>query len=150
VTFNLCESFSDSLVVSRYQAIISANKRLDRDRLWSGEGQIVAGPPFALFAPIDADAVSAVARPEEFARLGMQPFANRLKLLPRSFAVQTEQLRTPPMPLTLHPAMLVIVIAVFEMPLGIPNTARHGSYGQHIPTLTLFEFRVQVGYFVVP
>jgi hypothetical protein len=39
--------------------------------------------------------------------------------------------------------MLVIVIAVFEMPLGIPDTARHGPYSQHNPTLTLFEFRMQ-------
>jgi hypothetical protein len=29
---------------------------------------------------------------------------------------------------------------VFEMPLGIPSTARHGPYRQHRPTLTLFEF----------
>jgi len=43
----------------------------------------------------------------------------------------------------LNPAMLIVVIAVFEMPLGIPGTARHGPYRQHVPTLTLFEFRMQ-------
>jgi hypothetical protein len=46
--------------------------------------------------------------------------------------------------------VLIVIIALFEMPLGIPNTARHGPYRQHTPTLTLFEFRVQVGYFAVP
>jgi hypothetical protein len=39
--------------------------------------------------------------------------------------------------------VLIVVIAVFEMPLGIPGTARHGPYRQHSPTLTLFEFRLQ-------
>jgi len=43
----------------------------------------------------------------------------------------------------LNPAMLIVVIAVFEMPLGIPGTARHGPYRQHSPTLTLFEFALQ-------
>jgi hypothetical protein len=32
---------------------------------------------------------------------------------------------------------------VFKMPLGIPGTARHGTYRQHSPTLTLFEFAMQ-------
>jgi hypothetical protein len=32
---------------------------------------------------------------------------------------------------------------VFEMPLGIPGTVRHGPYRQHSPTLTLFEFALQ-------
>ena len=40
--------------------------------------------------------------------------------------------------------MLIVVIAVFEMPLGISGTARHGSYRQHEPTLTLFEFAMQL------
>jgi hypothetical protein len=40
--------------------------------------------------------------------------------------------------------MLIVVIAVFEMPLGIPGTARHGPYRQHEPTLTLFEFAMQL------
>jgi hypothetical protein len=35
-------------------------------------------------------------------------------------------------------------IAVFEMPLGIPGTARHGPYRQHESTLTLFEFAMQL------
>jgi hypothetical protein len=44
----------------------------------------------------------------------------------------------------LNPAMLIVVIAVFEMPLGIPGTARHSPYRQHEPTLTLFEFAMQL------
>jgi hypothetical protein len=47
------------------------------------------------------------------------------------------------MPFALNTMMLVIVIAVFEMPLGIPDTARHGPYSQHKLTLALFEFRMQ-------
>jgi len=54
-----------------------------------------------------------------------------------------DQLSATAMPFALHPAMLIVVIAVFEMPLGIPGTARHGPYRQHSPTLTLFEFRLQ-------
>ena len=47
------------------------------------------------------------------------------------------------MPFALDATALIVVVAVFEMPLGIPNTARHGPYRQHDPTLTLFEFRMQ-------
>ena len=75
--------------MSCYQALIPANKCLDRDRLWSGESQIVEGPSFALFAPIDTDAVCAVARPEELASLRMPPFADCLKLRSRHFAAKT-------------------------------------------------------------
>jgi hypothetical protein len=39
--------------------------------------------------------------------------------------------------------MLIVVIAVFEMPLGIPDTTRHSPYRQHEPTLTLFELAMQ-------
>jgi len=39
--------------------------------------------------------------------------------------------------------VFIVVVAVFEMPLGIPGTARHGPYRQHDPTLTLFEFAMQ-------
>jgi hypothetical protein len=54
------------------------------------------------------------------------------------------------MPFALHTTMLVIVIAVFEMPLGIPDTARHGPYRQHKPTLALFEFRMQQPFVTLP
>ena len=47
------------------------------------------------------------------------------------------------MPLALDPAVLIVVIAVFEMPLGIPSTSRHGANSQHSPTLTLFEIGKQ-------
>jgi len=47
------------------------------------------------------------------------------------------------LPLALYAAVFIVVIAVFEMPLGIPDTARHGPYRQHRLTLTLFEFRFQ-------
>jgi hypothetical protein len=47
------------------------------------------------------------------------------------------------MPLTLNTPVFIVVVAVFEVPLGIPGTARHGTYRQHSPTLTLFEFAMQ-------
>ena len=84
-----------------------------------------------------------MARAEELTGFRMQPFPHRLKLLWRHFAAQPKQLRAAAMPLALHAAMFIVVIAVFEMPLGIPSTARHGPYRQHSPTLTLFEFRMQ-------
>jgi hypothetical protein len=43
----------------------------------------------------------------------------------------------------LYAAVLIVVIAVFEMPLGIPDTTRHGPYRQHRMTLTLFEIPLQ-------
>jgi hypothetical protein len=64
-------------------------------------------------------------------------------LFRRHIAAQAEQLSATAIPFALNPAMLVVVIAVFEMPLGIPGTARHGPYSQHSPTLTLFEFAMQ-------
>jgi hypothetical protein len=64
-------------------------------------------------------------------------------MLLRHFAAQSEQLGATAIPFALNPAMLIVVVAVFEMPLGIPGTARHGPYRQHEPTLTLFEFRMQ-------
>jgi hypothetical protein len=54
------------------------------------------------------------------------------------------------MPLTLNAAVLIVVVAVFKMPLGIPGTARHGSNRQHTQTLTLFEITMQHGHFFVP
>jgi hypothetical protein len=47
------------------------------------------------------------------------------------------------MPFTLHTTLLIVIVAVFKMPLRIPGTARHGPYRQHSPTLTLFEFAMQ-------
>jgi hypothetical protein len=40
--------------------------------------------------------------------------------------------------------VFIVVVAVFEMPLSITSTARHGPYRQHDPTLTLFEFAMQL------
>jgi hypothetical protein len=40
--------------------------------------------------------------------------------------------------------VFVVVVAVFQMPLGVPSAVRHGSYRQHKPTLTLFEIAMQV------
>jgi ABC-type phosphate transport system permease subunit len=73
----------------------------------------------------------------------VQPLAHSFKLRLFHFAAKPEQLRSAPMPFALNTMMLVIVIAVFEMPLGIPDTARHGPYSQHKLTLALFEFRMQ-------
>jgi hypothetical protein len=47
------------------------------------------------------------------------------------------------MPLTLNTPVFIVVVAVFEMPLSITSTARHGPYRQHDPTLSLFEFAMQ-------
>jgi hypothetical protein len=139
----LSKGLPDGIVVGRHQALIPADKRLHGNRLRRGEGQIVQRPPFALLTPIHTHAVRTVARPEKLACLRVQRLADRFKLRPRHFAAKPEQLRSLPLPFALHAAMLIVVIAVFEMPLGIPHTARHGPYRQHNPTLTLFEFRMQ-------
>lgn len=39
--------------------------------------------------------------------------------------------------------VLIIVIAVLQMPRRIPDTARHRSNRQHMATLTLFEITMQ-------
>jgi hypothetical protein len=46
-------------------------------------------------------------------------------------------------PFPLNTALLITVIAVFEMPLCVASTACHGWYRQHTPTLTLFEIPLQ-------
>jgi hypothetical protein len=47
------------------------------------------------------------------------------------------------MPFTLNTTMFIVIVAVFQMSLGISGATRHGSQSQHNPTLTLFEIRVQ-------
>jgi hypothetical protein len=54
------------------------------------------------------------------------------------------------MPFTLNAAVLIVIVAVFKMPLGIPGSTRHGSNRQHKQTLTLFEITMQRGHFFVP
>ena len=121
----------------------ASDECLNRNRLWRGEGQIVQRPPLALFASVLAHAIRTMPRTKEFSGFRVQPLANRLKLLPSHLSAQAEQLRTAAMPFALNTAVLVVVVAVFEMPLGIPGTARHGPYRQHQPTVTLFEIRMQ-------
>ena len=73
----------------------------------------------------------------------MQSLAYSFKLLLGYLSLQAKQLRPTPMPFPLNATVLIVIIAVFKMPLGIPGTARHGPNRQHIPTLSLFEFRMQ-------
>jgi hypothetical protein len=47
------------------------------------------------------------------------------------------------MPLTLNTTVFIVIVAVFEVTLSVPGTARHGSNRQHIPKVALFEIRVQ-------
>jgi hypothetical protein len=143
VVFCLSECLSNSFVVGGNQALIPADERLNRNRLRRGECQIVQRSPFALFASICINAVSTVARPEEFPRLWMQPFSNCFKLLPRYLPMQAKQLRTASMPLPLNATAFIVIVAVFQMALGISGTIRHGSQSQHNQTLTLFEIRMQ-------
>jgi hypothetical protein len=39
--------------------------------------------------------------------------------------------------------LLIVVVAVFQMPLRIASAARHRPYRQHNPTLNLFEIAAQ-------
>jgi hypothetical protein len=73
----------------------------------------------------------------------MQPLSNCFKLLPRYLATQTQQLRALAMPFTLNTTAFIVIVAVFQMPLSISSTTRHGPQSQHNPTLTLFEIRMQ-------
>jgi hypothetical protein len=129
--------------VSGYEAIIPADERLDGNRLWRGKGQIVERPPFTLLATVFFRAVRTMPRAEELAGFRIQPLPNCFEMLLRHSAAQSKQLGATAIPFALNPAMLIVVIGVFEMPLGIPGTARHGPYRQHEPTLTLFEFLMQ-------
>jgi hypothetical protein len=47
------------------------------------------------------------------------------------------------MPFTLNTTAFIVIVAVFQMPLSISSTIRHGSQSQHNPTLTLFEIQMQ-------
>jgi hypothetical protein len=73
----------------------------------------------------------------------MRPLSNCFKLLPRYLSTQAQQLRALAMPFTLDTTAFIIVVAVFQMPLSISSTTRHGSQSQHNPTLTLFEIQMQ-------
>ncbi len=73
----------------------------------------------------------------------MQPLTNGLKLLPCHLSAQPKQFGSATMPLALNPALLIVVIAVFQMPLGISCAACHCTNRQHEPTLTLFEIALQ-------
>jgi hypothetical protein len=57
--------------------------------------------------------------------------------------MQAKQLRTASMPLPLNATAFIVIVAVFQMGLGISGTIRHGSQSQHNHTLTLFEIRMQ-------
>jgi hypothetical protein len=70
-----------------------------------------------------------VPRPKELAGLRVQPLTYSFKLLLGYFSAQAEQLRAASMPFTLNAAVLIVIVAVFKMPLGIPGTSRHGSDG---------------------
>ena len=96
-----------------------------------------------MLASICIKTVSTVARTEEFSRLWMQPLSNCFKLLPRHFSTQPQQLRSLAMPFTLNTTAFIVVVAVFQMPLSISSTIRHGSQSQHNQTVTLFEIRMQ-------
>ena len=66
-------------------------------------------------------------RPKELSRLRVQPLANGFKLLLGYLSAQAEQLRSASLPFALNAVVLIVVIAVFEMPLGIPRTTRQSS-----------------------
>jgi hypothetical protein len=73
----------------------------------------------------------------------MQPLSNCFKLLLGYLSTQTQQLRALAMPFTLNTTAFIVIVAVFQMPLSISSTTRHGPQSQHNPTLTLFEFQMQ-------
>jgi hypothetical protein len=68
-----------------------------------------------------------VPRPKEFLGLRVQPLADSFKLLLVYLSAQAKQFRSAAMPFPLNAAVLIVVIAVFEMPLSIPGTARESS-----------------------
>ena len=127
VALGFCKRFPDRFIVSRDQALIRSDQCLNRNRLWRRECQIVQRPPFALLASVLAHAVRTMPRPKEISGLRVQPLAHRFKLLPSHLSAQAEQLCPASMPFTLNTAVLIVVVAVFEVPLSIPGTARHGS-----------------------
>ena len=87
-----------------------------------------------------------MARAQELAAFGMQPFPHRLKLFRGDFAAQSKEFRTTALPLTLYAAVFIVVVAVFEMALRIANAAGHGPNSEHSPTVALFEMRLQALY----
>jgi hypothetical protein len=65
-----------------------------------------------------------VPRAEELAGFWVHPFPDCLELFRRHVAAQSEQLGATAIPFALNPAMLIVVIAVFEMPQGISSAKR--------------------------
>ncbi len=84
-----------------------------------------------------------MARAQELAVFGMQPFPHGLKLFTGDVAPQPKQLCAAPLPLALYAAVFIVVVAVFKMPLRVSGAASHRPNRQHTPTVTLFEIRMQ-------
>ena len=84
-----------------------------------------------------------MARTQEIARHRVKPLTDGLELLLRHLPLKTKQFGTPAMPFALHRALLVIVVAMLQMPLCIALTAGHGPNRQHSMTVGLFELRMQ-------
>ena len=46
-------------------------------------------------------------------------------------------------PFALYTAMFIVIVAVFQVPMCETSAARHGPNGEHMPTVALFEIRLQ-------
>ena len=73
----------------------------------------------------------------------MQTLTDGFELLVRDRAIQPQQFRSPTMPLTLHCAVLIEVVAMLQMLLCIASAASHCPNRQHKATLRLFEIAMQ-------
>ena len=84
-----------------------------------------------------------MARTQELSRFRVKPFTHGFELLMRYRTIQSEQLRSPSMPLALYRSILIEVVAMLQMPLCIASAAGHRPNRQHKATLRLFEIAMQ-------
>ena len=89
-----------------------------------------------------------MARTKELTCLGVEPLTNGFELLMSYRAIQSEQLRSPTVPLALHRSVLIEVVAVLQVPLCVASSARHRPNRQHKATLRLFEIAMQARWIV--
>jgi hypothetical protein len=83
--------------------------------------------------------IRAVALPEKLARSRIETPTHCLEAFGGNLAFEPKQFGAASVPLALDGTILVIIVALLEMPLGVTLSAGHCTNRQHSPTLALFE-----------
>ena len=121
----------DRVLMRLHQPVILAECRHDGDRLRGREREVVQMPPPALDLAVHRQAVRALPGPQPLAGRGMETLPNRLELLFRDLAHETEFRGAAALPLADHPLPFGVVVAVHQMMRRVSAPVRHRANRQH-------------------